>query len=434
MPVTFAPAAVVPQLVAASALTQLNRTAVFARAARGDYEAKTFQKGDTVTVRRARIVRSQNYDPRSGTPANSTEPGYVSATLTLDALFTAGFPVYGQDNNDSAQKYVTEYGQQIAAAIATDCDEYFYGKFRSVSVAASGLVAYGAQPPVAIVAADSAGLLRDFSKTQLINANTRLDTENVPPGDRFAILSTAAKGAFLGDSVLVEGFTATAAGSAALLQGGIPIGSFVPRYGFQVGGSNSVGSQTGVADLDTAAGNSATLPIASVVADANFTIADFATSTPLGAVVITLTVGTALQGVAVGQIARIGTGGNTTAYGLVLRVASNVVTVVPFAPSGKKLVAAQITPGTDVFSIPDIGSISVAHHRESLLFTTRNLAAPSDGSGASMTTIADDLTGMVIQILRGSYKVDEFKESQRYATLLGALLSDHRKAVLILSN
>lgn len=434
MSVTFAPSAVVPQLIAAQALTQLNRTAIFARAATGDYEAAVFQKGDTVTIRRARIVKSQNYDPRSGTPANSTEPGYMSATLTLDALFTAGFPVFGSDNRDSIQKYVTEYGVQIANAIVTDADDYFYGKFRTVSVAASGAVAYGAQPPVAIVASESSGALGDFGKQQLIQSNTLLDGQNVPPSNRYAVLSTAAKGAFLGDAVMVEGFVAAGAGGSQLLQNGIPIGTFVPRYGFMVGGSNAVGSQVGQTDLDTAASSQPTLAIASATANTAFTIADYATTTSLGAIDVTVTVSGALQNVAVGQIARIGVSNKTTAYGLVLRVSGAVITLVPFAPNGKKLVAAQITPGTDLFSIPDIGSISVAYHRESLLFATRNIAAPTDGSGASMTTLADEMTGMVIQILRGSYKVDEFKESQRYAMLLGALLSDHRKAVLILSN
>lgn len=434
MPPTYAPSAVIPQLTAAEALTQLNRRAVFARAARGDYEASAFEKSDTVTIRRARIVQSQDYDPRSGVPAATQEAGYVSATLTLERLFTAGFPVYSHDNKQARSKYVREYGEQIGSAIATSSDDYLYSKFRTLNIAASGAVAYGAHPPLSIVAADVNGELGDFNKNVLIAAGTVQNQNEVAANDRFAILSSAAAGSFLGDAVLVEGFVATSAGSSQLLQNGMAPGVFVPRYGFMAGSSNAVGSQAGVFDLDTGAGAQLTLPIGSVTPNALFTAADYAASTSLGTLDLTLTVTGALQNVAVGQICRLGTVNKTTAYGVILRVIANVVTIVPFSVKGTKLVAAQINLASDLFSVPTIGSISVAYQREALLFATRLIAAPSENSGASMTTMADANSGLGLQIIQGGYKVDEFKESQRYATLMGSLLSDHRKAVLILSN
>jgi hypothetical protein len=430
----FAPAAVVPQLVAAAALTQLNRIAVFPRAAQGDYEASTFEKGDSVTIRRARLVTAQDYDPRSGVPATSTEPGYFSATLILEKLFTGGFPVFGSDNSDSIGRYVPEYGEQIGQAIATSSDDYMYGKFRTLNLPVSGSVAYGAQPPVSIVAADSQGQLVDFNKYTLINAATVLNANNVPPANRFAILSSTAGGAFLGDSVLTEGFVAATAGSANLLLGGLAPGQFVPRYGFACTSSNAISaSQQGVSDLDSGSGTQGSLAIASAVPNSAFTVADVAASTSLGAVDVTVTTTGTLQGVAAGLICKIGVDSASFAYGLILRVAGNVITLVPFSPKGTKLLAAQILPGTHQFYIPTIGSISVAYHKECLLYCTRLIAAPSDGSGAMMTTMADPRSGLVLQVIRGGYKVDQFQESQRYATLMGAMLSDHRKACLMLS-
>jgi hypothetical protein len=420
---TFAPSAVVPQLVATSALTQLNRQAVFARAAVGDYEPVALQKGDTVTVRRARLISAQDYDPRSGTPATQTEPGYFSAQLALERLWTNGFPVYGNDNNDSISRYVPEYGEQIGAAIALSNDDYHYSKFRTLAIASSGAVAYGAQPPVAIVASQSAGAFTDFNKSVLINATVVLQNNNVPANNRYAILSSAAGGSFLGDSVLTEGFVAASVGSGQQLISGIAPGMFVPRYGFNVSSSNAVGSQSGA---------TTTTSISSATASTAFTVADYAATTYLGAVDVTI--GSVIAGTAVGAIAKLApASGDTIAYGLILRVAGSVVTLVPFSPKGLKLVATDIVAGTHLFSIPTIPSISVAYHREALLFAVRDLAKPSDGSGATMFKQSDPISGLSVQVLTGQYKIDQFQESQRYAMLTGALLSDHRKAVLMLS-
>lgn len=426
---TFAPAAVVPQLVAASALTQLNRYCVFPQAAQGNYEPVAFQKGDSVTVRRARIARSQDYDPRSGVPAVSIEPGYQSNNLILERLWTAGFPVYGHDNRDSVSKYVSEYGEQIGHAIAEDNDNYFYNKFRTVTVPPTGTVAYSSQPPVSLVAAQKDGQLQDFNKQLLINANVVLNRNNVPPGNRYSIISSAASGGFLGDSVLVEGFGATAVGAGKMLTTGMGPGIFVPRYGFECSSSNAVGFQIEQPNLGSGA---PTVAISSVAPNTSFTMPDYATTTLLGA--LDFTFATAPANVAVGQIAKIAPEtGNAVAFGLILRVQGVVVTLVPVSPTGRQLTAAEINTTSHKFSIPSIPSISVAYHREALIFATRNLSQPSDNSGATMTTMSSEQTGLVVQIFKGEYRVDEFRESQRYAMLIGALLTDQRKACLMLS-
>ena len=345
MPYTAAPSAVLDQITAASALTQLNRKVVFPKTGMGDYENVAFQKGETVPIRRAKLIEAQSYDPRSGTDMVITEPGYVGGSLTLEELFTAGFNVYGHDARQSVERYVSETGEQIGEAIKRRIDSYYYNKFRTYDHAASGNVAYGVNAPLAIVCSQSAGALTDFNKNLLINASTVLVGADVPLENTYAVLSTRAGGSFLGDAVLTEGFTAAYEGSGGrLLSGGLNPGQFVDRYGFLTTRSNAITGQTGIPDLDTNAGTQATLAIASVAQDNSvFTRADEATTTALGAVNITLTATTALVNtVVVGQIARIGPANNITAMGVILRIdrttaTAPVVTLVPYSPTGQIL-------------------------------------------------------------------------------------------------
>ena len=438
---TFSPSAVVPQLVAQQALYQLNRKVVFTKAAMGDYEPVGFQRGDAVTVRRAKIVTAQDYDPRSGSPATKAEPGYASSSLTLERLFTAGFPVYGQDSRDSIERYVPEYSRQIAQSIAKEADNYLYNKFRTYSIASTGNISYGFNPPVGIVAAVSGQSLAAFDKSVLTAADYVLSGNDVPADDnRFAIISNRAKSDFLNSATLVEGFTAAQGGATEQFIGGLPNGMFVNRYGFNISGSNAVTGQTGVTDLDTAVSTQGTLAIASVAANTAFTLADYYTSTSLGALDITLTCSTGLStSVVVGQICRIAPSSTSiTGWGVILRIdrttaTAPVVTAAVFSSAGVQLTASQITAGTDLFSVPTIGSISVAYHKEALLYACRDIVAPSPGAGAVMAKQMDEDSNLSLSILNGSYQVDYLSESSRAVLLMGALLSDHRKACLILS-
>lgn len=441
MPFTSANAAVLDQLTATSALTQLNRKCVFPKTAIGNYENVAFNRGDTVTVRRTKIVTAQDFDPRAGSDMTLNDIAYASGSLTLDRLFVAPFRSFGSDPNLAVERYVPETGVQIAEALKLAVDDYMYNRFRTYSIASTGNVSYGVNGPVGIVASTSSGALSNFNKSMLINASSVMQRENVPTdGNLYGVLSTTAGGDFLGDSVMVEGFVSAYSGTGGdLLTGGFMPGQFVDRYGFMTTRSNAVGSQTGVADLDTAGSTQATLAIASVAANTAFTKADYSASTVLGAVNLTLTCSTALSSsVAVGQIARIGVSGSVTAFGVILRIDNTtptapVITLVPYSPSGGILTAAQITAGTDLFSIPSIPSISVAYHKEALLYATRPLQQPSDGAGAVMTTMADPDTGLALTMIRGSYNVLRLTESTVAATLIGAVCSDYRKAVLMLS-
>ncbi|HEY9643318.1 MAG TPA: hypothetical protein V6C57_22710 [Coleofasciculaceae cyanobacterium] len=443
MAITFAPDALITEkLVARRALTQLNLMSIFARAGIGDYETGSFELGDTVKFRRARISEADEYDPRTGNGLNLTQPGYVTGELKLEKLLTNGFPVYGSDYR--IDEYINDFSTQIAFSITTKFDSHLYNKFRTPTHADAGLVAYGAHAPVACVAAEDAnGQLVDFNRQVLVAAGTVLERENVPPGMRYALLSSTAKGAYVGESVPVDaGYMEALAGGVQLLQQGLPIGQFVPRHGFMVGGSNIIGSQIGQDDLDANTGSSASLAISAAVADTGnggspfFLKADNAVATSLGAIVLTLTTTGALQNVAVGDICRIGPADAIAkAYGVVLRVdlTNKNVYIVPFSPKGLKLLAAQINLTTDKFSIPTIPSISIAMHQESLVYSSREMRPPSEGSGAVATTQVDPAVALAMQIWRGSYDVTRFRESQLATLLMGAKITDYRKCCLILS-
>ncbi len=436
MPLTFDQiAAVIPQYVAKGALTQLNLSSVFAKASIGDYEDFPGQKGDAITLRKPRIVEIEDYDPRGANAARSEDPGFITARLTLERLFTGGFPVYGTDLAVAGvEGYVKEYANQISGQVGGEFDRYLYNKFRTLpaTMPITGSVAYAAAPPLAIAAAlnntgtesapvDGANFV-DFNKSVLIRANTLLDQANVPATNRYAILSSVAKGSFLGDSVLIEGFAAAAANSAEQLTGGLPIGQFVPRYGFMCGGSNVVGMQEGNPAIATA--------ISAVVDDAAIFLAgDSAAQTPLGAVRLTVA---SAAGLAAGRIARIGTTNNTVAFGLILRVDGTSVFLVPYSPRLGKLVAAQI-PASQNLYLPNIPSISIAYHKETLVFGTRPLGSPTPGSGAVAATESDRNTGLSMQVFKGSYDVNRLKESQRVTMLCGATITDYRKAAFMLS-
>lgn len=272
MPVTFGPdGLMVQKSVAADALTQLNLLSVFSKAAIGGYEEGAFEVGNTVTFRRVRITEAEEYDPRGGGTADETEPGYVTGDLVLEKLFTNGIPVYSSDYQ--IDKYLAETGPQIALSCTKGFDRYLYGKFRTPTHAAIGNVAYGVGMPIRIVANQSNGQFTPFDQSLLIDAGSRLEEEDVPPGALYSILSTQAKADYLGSQTPVDaGAVYAQAGVAGLLQMGLPIGRFVERMGFMVGSSNVIGrdgTQTAVTRPDSGA-NTPSLAIAAVADNTAF--------------------------------------------------------------------------------------------------------------------------------------------------------------------
>jgi hypothetical protein len=441
---TFAPQELmVEKLVARRTLTQLNRLSLFTRAGMGDFEPQgTWEVGDTVKFRRPRISEAVEYDPRTGNGLTLSQPGYVTGELQLEALLANGFPIYSSDYK--VDTYVKDFSDQMGLSIGTKFDTHLYNKFRTATHAASGAVAYAAHTPLACVAAEASdGTLTDFNRTVLINAGTVLDKEDVPVSERYSLISSSAKGAYIGEAIPVDaGYVEALAGGAQLLTQGMPIGQFTMRHGFSVGGSNTIGSQTAVTDLDSNTGTQGSLSIAAADADTHnsgnpfFTKGDRAASTSLGVIRLTLTTTANLQNVAVGQIARLGpTNATAKAYGVVLRVdlANKYVWLLPFSPKGQQLTAAQISTANDRFSIPEIPSISIALHKEALVYASRLMKPPSEGSGAVATTQTDAQIGLAMQIWRGSYDVTKFRENMVATLLMGAKITDYRKVVLILS-
>lgn len=428
--------ALLSKALAAQSLTQLNRRTVFSRTGIVGYESGNFNRDDRVKVRRPKRRRAVNLQPRVAA-GTLTEGEFFNADVTLNRLWFDGFPLYGSDPTQSLEMYIRETGMQMADSIAVPHDEYLYSLYRSW-LATTGAVSLGANAPVGVVAAlDGSNNLADFNAATLRGAATYLDGKNVPDEDRYAVLSTTAKGAFLGDTVLVDGF---AAGmnlqSGNLIRSGIPNATFVERYGFQVAGSTSVGSQTGVNALANAASAPVTSATKSLVSAApTFTYADeSASSNDAGAVDITLDASATTIGpdVAVGMIARIG-----NLFGVILRIDTTtatapVVTLVPFDKGGRLQPAAAIT-NSMALTIPDIPSVNIANHREALLIANRAIREPSPGSGAIATSLRDPESNELIQVFFGNYDLTTVSEGRAYYKLTGAIVSDVRKACLMLS-
>ena len=424
--------------IAQSALTQLNLMAMYPRVCVTNYEPGAFEVGNEVKIRRPKRQRATPIDPRGGTNLNFSEAAFFSGTLTLSQLFAAGWITYGIDSRQTIERYLAETGSQMGDAIATPNDEYMNSLFTTWT-ATTGAVALGANAPIGLSACvdSTTGQLTNFNSSGLTGAGVVLDKENVPKADRYALISPVAGGAFLSDSIAVTGFAAATIGGGQVIQDGMR--NFMPRFGFNIGTSNVITSQSAIADLDTNAGTQGTLAIASVAANTDFTYADNATTTNVGAIDLTLTCTTALSSsVAVGQIARIGTSGNAKAFGVILRInkatpTAPVVTLVPFAPNGTKVTATDIVAGTDLFSVPSIPSINTVNHREGLLMATRRIAEPSPGSGAVAASITDSDTNLTIQVFRGNYDTGTVSEKNAYYMLTGSKISDFRKCALILS-
>jgi hypothetical protein len=431
------------KFLVARALTQVYMSSFFAKASATEFnEAAAFERGSTVSLRRPKNKgEAEDYNPRNsgGNAAASVEPGYVNVDLTLDHLFTDAFPVYAHDANP--ERYIVDYSEVAAGAIRTSYEKSAYREcFRDYStIPASGIVNFSASSPLQIVASmdgvnNTGANFAPFNAGALTNASTVLDRNDVATSQRYTALSATAKGSFIGDTPMNQGFVAAQIGAGGILQGGLPMGQLVERYGFLCGGSNAVSFQPAVAAVVS---GSATVPVASTEADTTvFFAEDNSVLTPLGAVRITADASfiTSAGGVAVGQVAQIRNAGGTVtiALGVILRITGADIWMVPYSPTGVQLQAAQI-PADSIISVPLIGSVNVSYQREHLVTASRALQTPTDGSGAIAIPASDPESGLVMQLLKGSYDVDRFKEGCRLAMLCGFRGTDHRKAVLNLS-
>lgn len=441
MPVTFGhDGLIIPKSLTADALMQMNQMSFFSKASNGGFGEGAFEYGTTVQFRRVQILEAEDFDPRGADPARTDDPGYVLGDIVLNHLLTTGVQRYSSDYR--GDKYVEEVSPQLAFALTKKFDNALYTQFRTPTHASSGAVQYGVGMPLRIVANDTNGTLTHFTQDLLINAGASLEEEDVPPGDLYAALATRAKSAYIGEQTPVDaGYVYGQIGVSELVQRNLPNGQLVPRQGFMVGGTNVIGrngSQAPVLDLDTASNNQASLAIASVAVNTQFTKADIyvidgGSATLLGAIDLTLTA-TALQGVAVGQIARLGAdNGTTKAYGIVLRVAGLVVSLVPFAPDGTQLTTTDISTTSDKFSIPKINSVNVGYKSNALVFDTRQMEAPPDMSGARMAGAQDENSGLLLQYWEGGYDVNRFKSYSRATLMFGTKFTDYRCGCFMLS-
>lgn len=435
-------AALVSQALAARALTQLNKRAAFARGAVIGYENGNFVFDQKVKVRRPKRRRAVNLDPRVG-GINFTEGAFFNGDVSLERLWVDGYPIYGSDAPGSLRLYVEETSSQMADSIVSPNEDYLYEKFRTYE-ATVGVQEIGAHAPVRMTAAlDADGNLADFNADGIRHAATTIDGFETPPEDRYCIMSTIAKGSFLGDSTLVDGFAAALnIGAGNLIRTGLPNAEFVPRYGFSSTGSTSVYGQ----DPEGMLANAAGADVSAVAENTDFTYKDLPVGdNSVGAVDLTLDAALTTIGpnVAVGQILQLADSGSAHRYfGVILRIdistpTAPVITTVLNNPKGGLVSAAEATAIIAsvalTATIPSIGSVNVAYHREALLIANRFIAEPSPGSGATATSLRDPQTNMTIQLFNGSYDLKTVSESRAAYMLTGALLSDVRKTCFILS-
>lgn len=436
MPPTFSPnAALLETAIAQASLSQLNLISVYPQVCIKNYEPGAFERGDEVTIRRPKRRVASDLNPRSGA-YSFNEARFFAGNIRLERLWADGFLSYGYDPQQALTIYINETASQIADAIATPNDGYMYSQFRTWNIPSTGTVNLGDHPPIALSACvDSNGQISSFNNEGLRGATVFLDKENVPQSNRYCVLSSTAKGAFLGDAVVVTGFAATSIGSGELVRSGLGAGQFVERYGFQVTGSNTVSGQSGVSDLSADSGVQSTLDIASIADNTDFLYADYNATTSVGAVTLTLTSTGNLTNIAVGQIARLGTTTKATAFGIVLRVnlAAKTVVLVPYSPDGKKITGSDISTATDKFSIPTIPSVNTVNHIEGLAMATRRLGEPTPGSGAVAASLTDPQSQLTIQVFTGNYDLATVSERNAAYMLTGSKITDFRKCGLILS-
>lgn len=434
----------VVKMLAAGSLTQLYRNAAFPRAGvsslQADDLAQYFEYGQATSISRPKLTgAAEDFNPRGGSDASSAEPGNVITSLTLEKLYTAGYPIYAIDAD--VERYMRDYSASTVGAIRQSIDDYFYDKaFRGWSgLATSGTVSLSTHPPLQVVWRETASALTGLTDTQLVDAGAVLSKNEVPESGRYARVSHYAASSLTKDITPVTSSSIVSGGSdfgTGLVINGMNSFMDIPYRGFMLAGSNAVTGQAAVADTGDGV---ATEPLGAAVADTTlFLDGDQSAATPIGAVRFTIDQTANLAaGIAVGKIARIAvTSGNAAvAYGVILRVsaADKYVWMVPYSSTGVKLVAADFTTSQS-FSVPAIGAVNCAFHQEHLVFANRLLRPPTVGSGAIAESAVDLNSGLVLQIFKGSYIVDRFRESIRSASLIGAQPTDLRKATLILSN
>lgn len=409
--------------IAADALTQLNASCIYPKTGVVDYEDGAFERGETVKIRRSKRRRAQDLDPRVAA-ATYAEAQFFKGQVALERLWTDGFPVYGHDSKQTIDKYITESATQMADAVSTPNEEYLYSVFRTWNLPSTGAVALGDHPPIAIVASvDASGNFGLMDNAVARNSQLVMDRGNVPNSGKLStVLSSQAKSDFLGDTTIL-GFAGMTAQAGNLIQGGLRNGQFVERYGFQMTGSNFVLGQSAVSGAALTLTGAPTL-------NALFTIADEATVTPVGA--LDFIASATPTGYAVGQIAQIRKGSTVVAHGVILRITTNTLTLVPYNLSGSKLAAAQFD-GTETVRVPFVPSVNTFHHEEALLIANRMIREPSNGSGARAASQINTDTNMLIQVFSGNYDQTRVRELMTCYMLTGAKISDFRKAGLALT-
>lgn len=418
--------ATVQKDLAVRILFQLYRNAVMPRTGVTEYDGDPgFRKMQTITITRPRIVIAQDYDPRSGVDATSEEPGYLQCDLTLEKLFTQGYPIFSHDAQNNVARYRRDYLMTVEGAIRLAFDQYLYDRcFRDYSsFADTGNVRIGATSPIRIVATDytvGSDTFAEYDDKTQIRSSVALGEEEVPVGGRYMVLSHRAWGGFLGDRFAALNEPATL-GQNVLEN---PGARFIMHTDFATAASNAVAAQVG--ELGTTFDSNAW--------DTTIYLKDdHKTDTPLEVLLMTAGVpGPNFGNFAKGKIIHF-TFNSREVFGVILRVVGpDTIHVKPYYSDGTPIPLNTAIASADV-TMPTIPSINIGYHQEHLVYATRLLSEPSPGSGANVARASTPMLPVVLQVFSGTYLVDQFKESNRISLLCGAKPTDYRKSVLVLS-
>ncbi|MBP0022190.1 MAG: hypothetical protein J7647_32120 [Cyanobacteria bacterium SBLK] len=405
-----------------------------------DYNPNSgYEIGSKITISRPKNPGpAQKVDPRSGS-AVFYDTETVDTTVKLTEMAVCGFNQFSVDANPG--KYVRMNSQTSSDSVGwrfeIDAVQLCFENYTNIPTIGTDARIADLSPLQIVFSESQAGTLQPLTNRQLAWANATLTRSNVSPMDRFFFGSSTAMGDWAESLPSAEGQTSVVAGGGQILIAGVQPGSFsIPRHGFRMSIANTITGQDEIADLGD--GNSSE-DITEVVNDTIIFLDGEQHSAQgnilLGAVRLTLGIAGGIL-LAIGDIVRVGpSNGPATAYGVVLRVdnANKYVWIVPYNSKGEKLVAAQIKIASDLVSVPAIASKNVAYQKEFMMFGSRPLHMPPQGSGAMGIAFPDTKRGLVFNLLWGAYSMERFKSAASFSILYTLLPTAHQKAVFVLT-
>lgn len=179
---------ITPDVIASSALANLQNNLVLSRLVNRDYESDFGgRQGDTITVRTPATFTVDEFDRADGIQLQDPTEG--SFTVTLDTVPDVSFPITAEELTLEIDRFEERFITPAAQAIA----DYLDGKLAEALVDAANDSGGGG-------VADGTASPNDAWRT----ARARLTRNKAPQNERYAILSPEAVSDALSDDLLVK--------------------------------------------------------------------------------------------------------------------------------------------------------------------------------------------------------------------------------------